>query len=298
MNKEDIKSLVKLILILLTGLATVPLTGGLSIILAIPFTFFIYIGVSLFGKKISSILINPTLNEIRVFKKMGRKTIRLKDDYLREPKGIKGALLIFSKIFLINFIAVALITKYLGPTGIPESVGEALHAFLLSTILSVFFAAIVSPIGIGLYVLDNSPIRIFNPSEGLIEKPGWLVRKVYKALFGYGNLIVLVYLLIDSINYAQGQVGAGLTVFFVFIALVYGSISLSAIVSAILIIKFNPKVLASLLSEFTEMASKETISPDETVELFKKVMGLEVHEEESREESGEVLQETGQSEPI
>ncbi len=289
MNKRDIKNMLKLFLILLTGLATVPITGGLSLILAIPFVFFIYLGVSLLSKRFSSLLINPTLNEIHMFKKIGRVAIKLKDDYLREPKGINGVLLLFSKLFLINFIAVALITKYLGPTGIPKSVGDALNAFLISTIISVFIAALVSPIGIGLYVLDNSPIRIFNPREGLVEKPGWLVRKIYKALFGYGNLIVLVYLLIDAINYAQGNVGVGVVVFLIFVSLVYGAISLSALISALLIVKFNSKALADLLDVFTENASKDVISREETLDLFKEMLGLEMHEEGS----GEVLQETG-----
>lgn len=292
MNRNNMGDIVKLLLIFLTTLATIPITGGLTIILAIPFIFFIYVGVSLLGKKISHILINSTLNEIKIFKKMGRQTIKLRDDYYRKPEGVRGLLSIFSNIFSINFIAVALVTKYLGPAGIPQSVGEALNAFLLSTILSVFFAAIVSPVGIGLYILDNSPIRIFNPGEGLIEKPGWFVRKVYKAIFGYGNLIVLIYLLIDAINYAQGDVGAGFIIFLVFIALVYGSISLSTLVASLILIKFNPRVLKNLLDEFTILASKESISLDETLKLFREMMGMSAHEEGSGGGSEGVLQET------
>ncbi len=293
MKKENLKDLAKLILILLSGVATIPLTVSLSLILAIPFIFFIYIGIILLGKKISSILINSTLNEIKLFRKIGRNAIRLKDDYLKEPTGIRGVLLLFNKLFLVNFIAVALITKYLGPTVMPETLGGSLKAFLISTIISVFFATIISPIGIGLYVLDNTPIRIFNPTEGLIEKPGWFVRKVYRAIFGYGNLVVLIYLLMDSINYAQGNIGAGIITFIVFVALVYGSISLASLITSTLIIKIKPKIISEILMDFTENASREAIGRDETIEIFKQIMGLEIHEEGTGEESEEVLQETG-----
>lgn len=269
---------------LLTGFVT----RFVSIILAIPFIFFMYIGIRILGRRLGKIICDSAINELIMYSKLGRKPIRLSDEFNRRLKGEDGTLRLFKKLFLMNFIAVLLISKYLGPAAIPEQVGSALISFLIATVIGVFASTIISPLTTGLYVIDNSQIRMFNLKEGLIEKPGILIRRIFRALFGYGNLIVLIYVLLDSIELANGDIAGGLVIFTMLVALVYGAIALAAMVASAILAYRDSGVFNNLLEEFTSKAAEKSISIDEAITFFKELFGVTEHEEPER-----ILQESG-----
>lgn len=280
--------------IVLSVLVSIYVTQLLTLVLFASFVFFMYIGIRALGNKIGGIITDTALNETKMLQKIGVKLLSLSPKFKYEFRGINGAIRLFKKIFLLNFITVLLITRYLGPAVSPESVGASWTGFLLAIIISVFASIIISPFSVGLYVIENSSIRLFNTKDGLIEKPGKYVRLVFKAIFGYGNLIVLVYLLLDSIHIANNNLGAGIGIFVALVLLVYGAIALSALVSSVLLSVQKGNIINDLLDKFVDTCKKDAIPLDEASNLFKQLFEEPVHEEPVPEPAAEdVLQETG-----
>ena len=285
MDRQTMINYTIIALIVISAFIAGIITGLIAMILAIPLIFFMYLGMKVLGRKMGSFISNIALNELTMLNKLGNKTLLLSEKFNRRIQKEKGALRIFTKIFILNFIAILLITKFLSPVVISDSIKGALSAFLLAIIVSVFISFIISPLSVGLYVLDNSPIRLFNTKEGLIEKPGKMIRMVFRGIFGYGNLIVLIYLLLDSITAAQ-TAQQGIVIFTFLILLVYGSLALSALIVALIISFKDSDLVNSVLDELHIRAADKATTFDEAVESFKALFEVKEHEEH-----GEVLSE-------
>ena len=279
------------IIIIVTSALVSFITNFLSLILALPFIISIFLGVRLFTIRIGGLLTKFSLNELIMLKKIGNKILKLSDDYYKKFEKIEGAMSLFPKVFLLNFLAVLFLTKTLGPAVLPDQPGQAIFSLLLAIIVSIFSSVIITPLSIGLYALDSTQVRILDLRSGVLDKPGKTIRALFRGIFGYGNLIVLFYVFMDALKLAKNDVMAALRLVGLSIALVYGTLALPIMLILIYIAHRGSTIINTLVESFNTTAINYTESSEEALRYLRTIVGVEKIEEEIEKPPEEVPEE-------
>ncbi len=280
----DILYLSGLVVIIIIGTI---LTGGLSALLAIPFLLFMFLGIRILGDRFGRFFLTFAINETMAMAKIGNKVLSLSQKYEKQYNSLGSVIDFTSKLILINFIATLLIAKILGVGTSLKNVGATLQHFLIAVVLSMFITMLISPLGLSMYVIEGSKYRLLDIKKGILDYPGILLRRIFRGLFGFGNFIVLIWVLLDSMSVAGWDIGFGIQIFLMLVFLILGALTLSALVVSLALWKFSSDKVNNLISAFQTNLEKAVISADEALSIFKEMLG--VKEIEKGGETEEIL---------
>ena len=158
--------------------------------------------------------------------------------------------------------------------------------FALALIGSIILSLIVSPISIVYWIIYNTKIRILDVRSALVDRPGKLLRIFYKVVFGFGNLIAILYIIMDAIRYTNDIV-AGTALAAILIAFVFGSVGLGGFIASILIFFLERNKIDKALEDFEKTMREYSTKPEEAIQILKEIIGIQeaISETEGNQES-------------
>ncbi len=271
-NKRSFSRVLELVLYFFLGAISIIILPVLSISFILGFIGAMLIGLRFLGPRFWRTIIKWIVNEILMLKKVGYKILEIATIPVREDIRIIDAVEVSRSLILINFITVLLITKALGVSGAESSV--VIQQLIIALIITIIASIIVSPIGVGLYIVESSRYRILDPQKALLDYPGKLLRRILKAVFGYGNLIVLIWILLDSMKMAEWNISQGISIFLTLVLVILGAITLSSLIVLIIYIKLWKTSLVDIVKELNNLLENQAVSPEDALNVLKNMMGL------------------------
>ena len=253
-------------------------TGISSLLMSLAYAASMFVGIH-FLKKISEFTISLCVKEAISIKRLGGRILFVSDKYKGKFTSIDGTLDFFTKLFLMHFLLFLFLFKVAGTF-------EMSFKFVVALIGSIILSLIVSPISIVYWIIYNTKIRILDVRSALIDRPGKLLRIFYRVVFGFGNLIAILYIIMDAIRYTNDIV-AGTALAAILIAFVFGSVGLGGFIASILIFFLERNKIDKALEDFEKTMSEYSTKPEEAIQILKEIIGIQeaISETEGNQES-------------
>ncbi|MGQ4891420.1 MAG: hypothetical protein ACP6IP_02925 [Candidatus Njordarchaeia archaeon] len=293
MNKKLYKNKTFLIYLIII-IISVPASLGLSILVGLLFFISMLIGTKLIFPFMNKILMGFYLNEIIASSKFGSKLVSLPDEFERKVSSIDGQVSIIKDITLLNFLALLLITKYITSLGIS---GVNLYSvnFLIGLAISILATMFITPISFTLFTIESLKYRVFNEKKAILDYPAYMYRRLFKGIFGFGNLLVLIWIFIDAIKLSQLLNINPVIDFLVIIFISIGSILIGATFLATVSINSISKSVDAAIDSISEKIAKYSITSEEFLEIMENMLKKpkEYMEEVMMETEGEEREKLG-----
>ena len=293
MNKKLYKNKTFLIYLLVIILS-IPLSLGLAFLVGILFFISMLIGTKIIFSSINKILMGFYMNEIVTSSKFGSKLIRLPDEYERKASSVDGQVAIIKEITLLNFLALLLITKYITNLGIS---GVNLYSlnFLIGLGISIIATMFITPISFTLFTLESLKFRVFNEKKVTLDYPAYMYRRLFRGIFGFGNLLVLIWIFQDAIKLSKLINLNPMLDFLMIIFLSLGSILLGSTLLATVSKETISRSVDAVIDTITQKIEKYSTSSDQFLEIINEMLRKPAEfaetlaaEEESEKVEGEV----------
>ena len=251
------------------------LTRGAVLVLGLMYGVVMFLLIYGFGVKVGKILLKGEFALFKTSKKLNKKACILYDEkYRKKYSGIKGYLNISIKItwmgLSIGLLALRTVISdfrrivEMRPTEAP--IGEV----VVLSMTAIILATLVSLLAPTYLAIDSSRIRIIKIESGDIVLPGSFLRSIFKSAFGAGNVASIAYFTYESIKVVNDVV-LGFKIALLALSIVYGSISIAAIIASALIIK-GTKTINKILLIYEELYLEESLSKDEFINLMEQYL--------------------------
>ena len=202
----------------------------------------------------------------------------------------EGLLFLNRIILQFNFLALLLIVRYFGL--VFEANFGIISGFIVAMILSSIASLIVSPLAMVIFVLEGSIYREFNPDRITLDFPAGLFRRILKSAFGYGNLVALVWLILDLMQQTSDIVYA-LVLFVLIVLMAVASISFGSLLALITDKRLKPEAITSHIERFDEELKPYSTNYEDWLENLKTLFEISSGTafEEEREEERDIEKE-------
>lgn len=294
MVKELLRDIrfITLVIIAIISIALLPVLVGAFGLL---FFLMMFLSIMFISPILNKFLLKFAINEVYTEIKMGSKVFALPDKYEKHFGAGEGIFKLLKEVILINFLAVLLVSKFMG---VGEKAGEgALIGYLIAFLIATFTTLVITPISVSLYIVEGTKFRILDLKSITIDYPAYFYRRFFRSVFGFGNLIVVLWIFLDSLAANNWDIVSGLTTFILLILLVLGSLIIGAILSVFLIWKEKPDSVMMLMDEFNSQLEIKSLSAKDALDILKEALieeKMELEElklDETEQESVEGMEE-------
>ncbi len=234
----------------------------------------IVLAINFIAPKLGGFLVNIGVSEVKGKGKMHVEIVELPNQYEKHFGKISGFVFLFQLLILFNFLALLLIIKYFGLVG--SSIREVITGFIMAMVIAAIASFLITPIALSIYVLEGSKFREFNPKNMTMDYPAYFFRRIIKGIFGYGNLIVLLWLLLDMLQVTNFNVILALKTYFMILLLAFSSVSFGALTALAFEKRTGGKAEIKLLNTFN--GKLKTVSKPVNIwleELNKSLTGIQ-----------------------
>ncbi|MHA1616682.1 MAG: hypothetical protein ACTSX9_05185 [Candidatus Njordarchaeales archaeon] len=272
LSRPNFKTIGWIIIYALLGAVSVAKYPLASPILMIGFSIAMLLGFRFLWDRVGRLVTDWVVREVVVLRKIGYKVVGLSETHAKKVKSLSDAVELSRVIILMNFIAVLLITKFLGTSG--EEAFATTQQLIIALVLAVVVSLVVSPIGISIYIVENSRYRILDAKKALIEYPGKSLRRILRGIFGYGNLIVLLWVFLDSLKTANWDIFSGTVLFLQLVLFVLGTISIGSLIASLVSVKFWSDRIEKIIENLDTELDRHSVSSEEAINILKEILGI------------------------
>ncbi len=210
----------------------------------------IVLAINFIAPRLGGFLVNIGASEVKGKGKMNVEIIELPERFEKHFKRSSGFVFLFQLLISFNFLALLLIIKYFGLVG--SSIREIITSFILAMVIAAISSFIITPIAVSIYILEGSRFREFNPKNMVMDYPAYFYRRIIKSIFGYGNLVVLLWLLVDLLQVTNFDIVSTLKAYFLILLLAFSSVSFGALIALAFERRAGGKAETELLNTFNE----------------------------------------------
>jgi len=199
-----------------------------------------------------------------------------------EPRGFINVLW---NVFLFNLLGSFMVVRYFG---IPST---DLDTFISSYLLAVFIASIIAfaitPIAVNISAIETTRFRVVDLDKMLVTYPAYLFYRLIKAIFGFGNLAVIVVIFANALAAAKGDIALGIGLFLAVVITTLSSVALGSLTAITIARIIQKDVIEGLMDTYDEALKPLSITSNEFLDKLKQELSVEepITEKETIEET-------------
>ncbi len=253
------------VIALIAGIIALFLANLIALLLDILYFFIIFLAIALASPKMTHrIFLRFAVSEIIGKQRIGLKHILLPTEYEKDFSKGEGFSALLKMVIFFNFFALLLIIRYFGLQG--ANLKEIFGTLILASVLAALISFFITPMAVAIYVLEGTRVREFDEKNFKVEYPAYFYRRLIRSIFGYSNLIVLVWLFVDLLKITNLNIALSVIGVVDVVIVTFGSISLGAILALITVRLTKSDVVRQQIDLFDEEVKNKTMPAWEFIE--------------------------------
>lgn len=265
---------------------------GVSLLIAILMAFFMLLSIRLFRNILVNLLTGLAQWEVKILGhgKM-RKAILLKEEYIEIPESIWDYINISKIPFVLMLGVTLLLTRIFNAQVGPIGELGLLQAYILSWLISIIISGLIASLSLPYWIIFGSRARYINFNNGTVSHTGILLNKIKTAIFGYGSLVILLWIYLDILSKSSYNISTALGIFLTYVSITIGSLALGSLIFSYIYWRRSREDLIKIYNRYETFVEKISIPKDELLEKLAIMFDISLEKPKEETEDVEVSEE-------
>ena len=249
------------------------LLGLIGLLFGLLYFLVILLAINFISPTFTKFLMGVIISELKNKSRLGVEIIGLPEKFEKTFEKSEGFFLILTFFIQYNFLALLLIIRVFGLVG--SNLREIYISFIIAMIIAALTAFIIVPIAISVYALEGGRFREYSSKKLTMDYPAYYYRRIIKSIFGYGNLVVLLWLLLDLLQITGFNIAYSLYLYFLILLLAFSSVSFGSFLALLFNRYMNSKVIPNIMQSLNSQLEPLSTPHDKWLEDLRNILTIE-----------------------
>ena len=272
----------RIIFIVIMIIVGIALLSFVPVLFGVIFGAMAWLGLSLASKYLNKFLAGTAINVSKLTEAKKYTIVKLPEKFdvrFVEPRGFKNVLW---NIFLFNLLGSFMVVRYFG---IPSTNLDAfIGGYLLAVLIASIIALIVTPIAVNVSAIETTRFRVVDLDKMLMTYPAYLFYRLIKAIFGFGNLAVIIVIFANAMAVAGGDIFVAVGLFIAVLVTTISSVAFGSLLAVLISRLVRVEVVEDLMNTYDEALEPMSISSEDFLNQLRELIGERKEEIEERVE--------------